>query len=249
MSRPSSGRADVWFAYPGQVAGPELAELRGVLSPGEKQRETRFYFERDRVSFLVTRALLRSSLSRYVDVPPAAWEFALSAHGKPRIASPALAGLHFNVSHARGLSLCIVADHEVGIDVENVARGTVLGVMHRSFSPQERADVLTRAEPERSRRFFEYWTVKEAYAKARGLGLALPFDEIGCRFDAHGVNLRLGAGCDDDAGRWQVRSWAATPVHVAAAVVGRGLAPLQCRARWGLPQLAERPFQSPQGGD
>lgn len=245
----SGRRADIWFAYPGQVAGPELAELLCVLSPAERHRAHRFLFERDRVSFVVTRALLRSCLSRYADVPASSWEFEVSRYGKPRVKHPEYEDLHFNVSHTRGLSVCIIADAEAGIDVENVERRAALGIMQQSFSAEERRDVLARAGAEQNRRFFAYWTVKEAYSKARGMGMALSFDAIGCRFDAGRVRLCLGPACADDAGCWEAASWAATPLHQAAAVVRRGAGPLRTEARWGLPQVPEREFQSASGGE
>ena len=52
----------------------------------------------------MTRALVRTTLSRYAEVDPAAWRFERNRYGRPHL----LAGqcdrdLRFNLSHTRGL--------------------------------------------------------------------------------------------------------------------------------------------------
>lgn len=240
---PALGPADVWYAYPDCVSEAQLTELRRTLSHEEGQRARSFHFERDRTSFIVTRALLRLTLSRYVERAPAAWVFASNAHGKPALdpgtESP---GLHFNVSHSPGLCACIVAGDEVGIDVENLTRPAPLGAVDRYFTRWEREDLWSRPEPERSARFFQYWTLKEAYLKARGLGFALPLGQIGVAIEGEQAELRLAAGCADDASRWLLKTWRATPDHQASVAVRRSLLDLRIAARWGLPGVAEPTF-------
>src|SRR5262245_60590630 len=98
---------------------------RALLTPDEHERMHRFVFERDQVSFLLTRALVRTTLSRYAAIAPCDWRFVANDYGRPEILErPAgVPDLRFNISHTDGLIACAVAvGREVGVDVENVGR-------------------------------------------------------------------------------------------------------------------------------
>src|SRR5262249_38404375 len=142
-------------------------------------RHRRFLFAEHRHQFLISHALLRQVLSLYVDVAPAAWVFSTTAHGKPEIAAPAgPPSLRFNLSHPPGRA-CLAArlGGEIGVDVENMQRREVgLELAERYFASDEVAHLRRLEGAERKSAFFDYWTLKEAYLKARGLGLSLPLD-------------------------------------------------------------------------
>ena len=53
-------------------------------------------------------------------------------------------------------------------------------------------------------RFFELWTLKEAYIKARGLGLALPLDGFSYHFEPQ-LSLQIRPDLQDDGADWQSR--------------------------------------------
>src|SRR5262249_38781671 len=118
----------VWFAFADRVTDPRtLHSYEALLSPDEDERRQRYALVRNRHQFLLARGLLRTTLSRYADAPPAAWVFPATGHGKPEIAAPAgLPPLRFNLSHTDGLVACAVAaGREVGVDVEDVGRREV----------------------------------------------------------------------------------------------------------------------------
>src|SRR5262249_14908767 len=149
------------------------------LDEAERARASGFRVEWARREFVAGRALLRAALTRYADVPPGSWAFQNDARGKPHLVagSPALS---FNVSHSSGVVACIVARKgRVGVDVESRARSTdPLDLAKRYFAPQEAEELMALSDGQQRRRFFEMWTLKEAYAKARGLGLGLAFDSF-----------------------------------------------------------------------
>ena len=174
---------DLWFVRPEEVQGPVLLErFRALLTTEERARNQRFRQERHRHQDLVTRALVRHVLSQYAtDLHPAEWIFSENHHGKPAIAGPAGAPrLSFNLSHTDGMLLCGVTQHHpVGVDVERIDRKTDVGaIADRFFSESEVNALLTLPEHAQTQRFFDYWTLKEAYIKARGLGLALPLGDF-----------------------------------------------------------------------
>src|SRR5690606_33310169 len=97
--------------------------------------------------------------------------------------------LVFNLSHTDGLIACAVSrGREVGVDVEWLdRRGGDIDVADRFFSRYE-VQALYAQPPERRRdRFFRYWTLKESYIKARGMGLALPLDRFSFELDRGGA--------------------------------------------------------------
>ncbi|MGN6152451.1 MAG: 4'-phosphopantetheinyl transferase family protein, partial [Lysobacteraceae bacterium] len=156
---------DLWLAYYGPAA--ELApRLRALLAEDELAREARFHFDDDRLCYLVTRALVRTVLSRYAPLPPTDWRFADNGHGRPHIAPeivarcPEAADLRFNVSHTSGLIvLGVTRGRELGVDVEHVGdRKGPLEVVDRYFAPVEVEALQQQPEPLRHDRVFESWT-------------------------------------------------------------------------------------------
>src|SRR6185312_5745568 len=99
-------RVDLWLVRPRTV--PPVGELvesyRALLSEREKAQELNFHFARDRRRFLLTRALVRTVLSRYAPVCASEWRFEPDAYGRPVIVNNSLVrNISFNISHTEGL--------------------------------------------------------------------------------------------------------------------------------------------------
>ena len=85
---------------------------------------------------------------------------------------------------------------EVGVDVEHIGRHLTHDIAGRFFAPNEVTDLRTLPEDDQQRVFFDYWTLKEAYIKARGFGLALPLGDFAFKLNppaTAGDRLRAGA--------------------------------------------------------
>jgi len=183
-----------------------LARAAERLSSDEQDRARRFAFEKDRRSYIAAHWLLRSALSQYLPVEPSAWEFTRSLFGKPAISGPPQGRrIAFNLSHSPGMVACAVTKTgEVGVDVETVRPREFLKLAERFFAPGEFQELKRLPEHERARAFFRFWTLKEAYVKARGRGLSL--DLSGFFFpDVLGNEIRIefDEGWDDDPNDWQ----------------------------------------------
>jgi 4'-phosphopantetheinyl transferase len=190
------GEIHVWIAEPPAIAGDAAlrAAYDALMTDEERARQRRFVHERNRLESLVTRALARTTLSRYRDVAPEAWRFEANAYGRPAIAPPC--GLAFNLSNHPTMVVCAVAeDLEVGVDVEPCSRGEeILGVAREVFTPLERAGLsalAARGDGSELVRAVKLWTLKEAYIKAHGMGFSMPLQEFAVDF---------GDGDDDDDG-------------------------------------------------
>ena len=161
-------------------AQKEVETLRRLLDAVECERADAFYFDRDRNHFIVARAVLRMILGDYLNSNPAKLDFRYSEHGKPSLASSEHSKMQFNVSHSFGLCLCAFAsEREVGIDVERIRDGPASeGIAENYFTPREVAALSALPIHQRNEGFFNCWTRKEAYIKARGQGLSLPLDSF-----------------------------------------------------------------------
>lgn len=164
----------VWLARPIPAAGGD-GQL-ALLDADERARYRQLRFAEDRRLFLSAHVLVRRALSLYAAVEPADWRFTSLAHGRPEIAAPALpVRLRFNLSHTAGLAACVVSvDADCGVDVECIAaRRNLPGIAARVFAQQERCDLAARADrADYVDRFYIYWTLREAWYKALGTGLA-----------------------------------------------------------------------------
>ena len=222
----SRQQAHLWYLRPEAAADPELLRsCEALLADDEREQWRRFHFEADRHLHLVARALVRTTLSRYCDVPPEAWVFARNSHGRPEVVGPTGAPpLRFNLSHARGLVACIVTlDREVGADVERTKRaGNLLEIADRFFAPAEAEALRRLPEVEQRLRFFEYWTLKESYIKARGMGLSLPLRDFAFRMGGNEIRVWFGPAIDDDPEAWQFSLFRPGDRHILAASVRRG---------------------------
>jgi 4'-phosphopantetheinyl transferase len=187
-------------------------------------RAGRYYFARDRNHFTVARGLLRLILGGYLDSDPAALHFVYGTHGKPALAADNGGTLlRFNVSHSGGFALYAVAQQrELGVDIEQIRPefAREQGIAERFFAPQEVATLRALPVDVQPEAFFACWSRKEAYIKARGLGLAMPLERFAVSL-APGEPAALLSTADDpqEARRWTMQALAPVPGYAAALAV------------------------------
>ena len=249
----SATDVELWFAVfdPCEVSFDGCLRL---LDEAERARQKRFHFLRDRALYAVAHAMLRVALARHCQHPAERITFAKNQYGRPYVVGPGPLGRPwFNLSHTHGLVACAISQHHqaVGLDVENVARNTeAIEIAERFFSPQE-VRALRQLPPSRQReRFFAYWTLKESYIKACGMGLAIPLHHFSFQLDAPApesaaaesaaaIGIRFAAERHDDPTRWHFRRYACGDEHVVALALasGAGQAPRVRVRRWSPEEL------------
>lgn len=202
-----------------------LREYRSLLSESERQQELRFHFARDRRRYLVTRALVRTVLSRYAAIAPGEWTFAVNDYGRPRIANAGHAAgqISFNVSHTDSLIILAVAQgHEVGVDVENTrVRAACIDIADRFFAPAEVSALHALPKARQQHRFFEYWTLKESYIKARSMGLSIPLDHFSFDLLDDDIGISIDPGQGDRPERWRFWQMSFGPGYLGALCAER----------------------------
>jgi 4'-phosphopantetheinyl transferase len=218
---------------------------RRLLSVDERVRADRFKFERHRRQYIFAHAMLRLALSHVAsNVAPTDWSFAAGRYGRPFVASPKISSaLHFSLSHADGCVACVVSGHEtVGVDVETVSRRVApLSTALRFFAPEEVETLRGLPEPAAIERFFDYWTLKEAYLKARGFGLNLPLDAFAMQVSREAIEISFKPDIADDPQGWRFQLFSPSPSHRLAIADGSratGGLPIT-RNAWPLQEAAE----------
>jgi 4'-phosphopantetheinyl transferase len=217
---------DLWAMFINPERDPlESSWCRDVVAPEERRRAMAFHFDRDRRNHLLTRALVRIVLSRYASVDPRTWIFSTSEYGKPLIANDSRVGaaISFNISHTNGLILIgVTRAAALGVDTENTNRMPPIEVASQFFAPAEVRALNALPRALRAERFLEIWTLKEAYIKARGMGVSIPLERFA--FDlapAGGIELFIEPAIADRAVRWHFWLLRPSPDHVASVCVER----------------------------
>jgi 4'-phosphopantetheinyl transferase len=196
--------------------------FESFLSADELARANRFHFAEDRTHFVVARGLLRNLLAAYLGINSAELRFSYGAKGKPFLVLDGQMQINFNLSHAHGrAAFAFSRGRELGVDLEYVKEDFDAELIATRFF--SRAEVLAlRSVPAevRNQAFFNCWTRKEAYIKARGEGLSMPLDEfdVSLRPDEP-VALLKNYREEREVNRWSMKALPTPADYVGALVV------------------------------
>jgi 4'-phosphopantetheinyl transferase len=211
---------------------PQVTRLSALLSPDEHERSERYRFAELRREYTAGRGALRLLLGRYLGVDPAGVAFDYEARGRPLLAPPlAAGGLTFNLSNARDLALIAFArGRAIGVDLESISRTLELkDVARHFFAPAECAALFALPESQQRQAFFNCWTRKEAYLKARGMGLSRPLDRFEVTLLPGEPARLLKDDTDPDAWRrWSLTALDGLPGYTAALAAEGRLDCLSC---------------------
>ena len=177
------GEVALWFARPSQIKNLS-DDLESLLTEAELEHMEGIHLPDFRLSYLVSRALLRTALSHYFHIPQTDWRFERSEYGKPVLSPEHGLTARFNTSHTDDLSVCAISlGGELGIDAECFPEaGGFMELAEAHFSDIELADLRSHSRDEQTAWFCKYWTLKESYIKAKGVGQAmLPLNSFSFR--------------------------------------------------------------------
>jgi 4'-phosphopantetheinyl transferase len=226
--RQVGGPIEVWHARTSEA----LADAAGVeraltwLSASERARFDRYRHDADRGMFLLGRVMARTLVGRALGVAPHAWSWGEGPRGRPSIAKPDTS-LSFNLAHSAGLVVCALStDGDVGVDVEYRQRPPIDARMIRRYcAPDEAADIERRGPDGWRDQFLKYWTLKEAYLKARGLGIAMPLADLCFTLGDDGISLECRNAEPDGCAGWTFLLAESEDTHFLAAAARTAAAP------------------------
>ncbi len=179
---PEPGHVCVWHARTTDAAWSHPdRKVRAMtwLSSAERARFARYRHDDDREMFLLGRVMARALVGRALGIGAADWRWTEGRYGRPEIAGHPTP-LSFNLAHSAGMVVCALSrDAEVGVDIEHRhRRPTDPRIVRRFCSPPEIADIERQGLDGWRDQFLRYWTLKEAYLKARGVGIAVPLADV-----------------------------------------------------------------------
>ena len=184
MLPPKDNHVHVWLMFHDKLPVPQQLSPSTLLSKQEQMRQQRFATPELRYRFQCRREMLRRSLTLYrPDIRESDWIFSQNEYGKPQIHNTQSQNqLYFNLSHTSGLTVLAISKiEECGIDIENTTvrkPNSYLDIADRFFTEPESAQIKHGSAHEQIQRFFDFWTLKEAYIKAVGKGLSLGLDRF-----------------------------------------------------------------------
>lgn len=144
----------------------DRAEFAAIRDLAQRQRS------------LTTRAVLRTALSETVGgrIGPCAWRFGRTETGKPTLVSGPK-NLNFSCSHTEWASIVAVsASRDVGIDIEQLIIPSSEQWLSDTFTIGERTLINSLPTDDREWAISRLWTLKEAYLKMLGTGIAQALD-------------------------------------------------------------------------
>lgn len=172
----------VWTAHPGNIDEAQWPGLTAWLDSTERLRAQDFRMQADRRAYVLAHALRRLALATALAVDSSDISFACEASGKPVLTAPLEQDIYFSHAHHRDLVVCATTRMApVGIDVESLEGGNADLKLLSGFvalSDARRREIELGSDL--SRQFFLYWTVLEAYWKAKGTGLSSANPPIHC---------------------------------------------------------------------
>jgi 4'-phosphopantetheinyl transferase len=222
---PTPDRAQVFVADLDANAAT-LDALRQSLHPTERARHERIRIERAARQFLLSRGVLRHLLGCCLGKRPRDVRLTHLAHGKPVLATADNArDLRFNLSHSHGkVVFAFTRGRDVGVDIERVRPEVRCDMLaQRFFSPHEVRTLMSLRDGHRTAAFFECWTRKEAFVKAKGTGLTLKLADFDVAFGPGTPAALLRTAWDHaEAGQWQLMNLDVHEDYAAALAVTGG---------------------------
>jgi 4'-phosphopantetheinyl transferase len=208
---------EIWLFDTRRISENHVRAAEAILSPQELARALRFHFEKDRISYLIAHGLARLALAKAANCAAADIEFETEPNGRPYLVGPPhTATLGFSLSHTKScVGVAISSSGPVGFDVEYVDCGTNISEIAREVFTEREIDALHALDiEERRHRFFQLWTLKEAYLKALGVGLFMKPTLFSFDFEDDRPIFHPSAG---DAVPWAFHSIAVKNQHWLAA--------------------------------
>jgi len=214
--------ADVWCVSL-EVEKDSLESLQRFLSKDERKKIQRLRFEKVRNSFIAGRYYLRVIVAPYLNTKPENLEFQYGPYGKPALAGKfESTGTCFNMSHSHGLALyAVTSGQAVGVDIEKVRPDLdCIKIAERYFSPQEVEALRNLPKDQQRQGFFNCWTRKEAYLKAKGEGFSSPADQFQVSLTPGEPAALLGHRLDPlEVAKWSIEDLDVGPDYTAALAV------------------------------
>ncbi|MFD0589633.1 4'-phosphopantetheinyl transferase family protein [Paenibacillus sp. GCM10027627] len=145
--------------------------LLEVVSEEKRTKVKRLRLLKDTHRTLLGEALVRAAIVSRLGLSNEHIRFVENEFGKPALCG--FEKFQFNISHSGDWVAVFLSDVPIGIDVEEI-RPIDTNIAESYMAPAEYEDIMDKNERERLSYFYDLWTLKESYIKAKGEGLSIP---------------------------------------------------------------------------
>lgn len=142
-----------------------------LLNEERRLKADRYKNEKDRLLSVCAGLMLNFIFAENGIAAPAVLT---GENGKPYLES---GELFFNISHSGEYVLCAVSKTPTGCDIEK-EDAVNLNLVKRFFDEAEYNTLISAGEKEQKELFYRFWTLKESFIKAVGLGMKLPLNKF-----------------------------------------------------------------------
>ncbi len=214
----------VFLARPDALVPPGAAEAVALsLDDADRLHIARFRFPHDRSIATASRMLQRLAIGRVAQIPPSdmhSIRFSSSTGARPALQEPASARMiDFSAANTDGLVACAVScSTRIGVDIEKLQPALAPGLLEYCCTPDEQLRLSRLPGDQQPCAFIQLWTLKEAYLKARGIGLQVSPRLLGFHLaDLGGTPLlEADAAIEANPRYWHFRMLDAGNAHAAS---------------------------------
>ncbi len=132
-----------------------IRQYKSYLNAAEFERYFKISDNNKKRMFLISRGELKCKLGAMLDIIPQDISFSYTTCGKPYITG---SDLHFSLSHTSNYLAIVIANYQIGIDIEKSVARDFARISKRIFS----TTVIN------SKGFYKLWTAHEAILKCDG---------------------------------------------------------------------------------
>ena len=125
-------------------------------------------YQNTHLEHMIGDKLLETALKQERNIKLSEEPRGVGEHGKPFLSYRP--GVHYNISHSGAYVVCVLADQEVGIDIQIHREVNYDRMLRRMVTEKEREEILKR--PDLEQEFFRQWVIREAFIKWTGEGLS-----------------------------------------------------------------------------
>lgn len=163
-----------------------LNVTRFLLTEEEHYKILKFRRWEDAQNSLIGKITVKMNYFKKMGLPFRAIPFQFNEYGKPFFKGKPF---HFNISHTDKMVAIVFDEKPVGIDVECI-RTIEMEMAQRFFSLEEYNDLMELKNRAQLEYFYDLWTLKESYVKAKGMGLSISLKSFTIFKDSSGFKVK-----------------------------------------------------------
>ncbi len=155
----------------------EFDKWYNLMTLSRKSKVDRKKLQTSKYCTVAGEMLVKNAISQELNIVPDSIEIYADEKGKPYAKN---INLHFSISHSDNMVVCVTDSENIGVDIEKI-RPIDLAITKKVCTKNELLHIFNREplpedfdyceDTEMLKKFFEIWTVKEAYFKCIGTGI------------------------------------------------------------------------------